>query len=72
MQHFDQRPHQGSTDPYLIVSLQRCYYVMCDMMVGCVVVVIFCVVCERCTSTKLIISHCILKQINNHLLGGSK
>ena len=22
MQHFDQRPHWGSTDPYLIVSLQ--------------------------------------------------
>ena len=37
MQHFDQRPHQDSTDPYLIVSLQRGYYVMCGVMVGCVV-----------------------------------
>ena len=27
MQHFDQRPHQGSTNPYLIVSLQGGYNV---------------------------------------------
>ena len=37
MQHFDQRPHRGSTDPYLIVSLQGGYYVMCGAMVGCIV-----------------------------------
>ena len=29
MQHFDQRPHRGSIDPYLIDSLQGGYYVMC-------------------------------------------
>ena len=33
MQHFDQRPHQGSTDPYSIVSLQGGYYVMYGAMV---------------------------------------
>ena len=32
MQHFDQRPHQGSADPYLIVSLQGGYYVICGAM----------------------------------------
>ena len=37
MQHFDQRPRRGSTDPYLIVSLQGGFYVMCGAMVGCVV-----------------------------------
>ena len=37
MQHFDQRPHQGSSDPYLIVSLQGGYYFMYGAMVGCVV-----------------------------------
>ena len=38
MQHFDQRPHQGSTDPYLKVSLQGGSYIMCGAMVGCVFV----------------------------------
>ena len=37
MQHLDERPHRGSTGPYLIVSLQGGYYVMCGAMVGCVV-----------------------------------
>ena len=37
MHHFDQGPHRGSTDPYLIVSLQGAFYVMCGAMVGCVV-----------------------------------
>ena len=30
MQHFDQRPHRGSTDPYLIVSFR-------EVIMSCVV-----------------------------------
>ena len=51
MQHFDQRPHRGSTDPYLIASLQGGYYVMCGTMVGCVVYEGYAFFIKKCTST---------------------
>ena len=60
MQHFDQRPHQGSADPYLIVSLQGgyyvmyyyvMYYIMCGAMLGCVVCEGYPFFIKKCTST---------------------
>ena len=54
MQHFDQRPHQGFTDPYLIVSLQGGYYVMCGAMVGCVLCEGYPFFIKKCTSTQFV------------------
>ena len=51
MQHFDQRLHLGSTDPYLIVALQGGYYVMHGVMVGCVVFEGYAFFIKKCTST---------------------
>ena len=51
MQHFDQRPHQGSTDAYSIVSFQGGYYVMYGAMVGCGVCEGFAFSLKKCTST---------------------
>ena len=51
MQHFDQRPHLGSTDPYLIETLQGGYFVMCGVMVGCVVCEGYAFFIKKCTLT---------------------
>ena len=51
MQPFDQRLHQDSTDPYLTVSLQGGYCVMCDAMVGFVVCEGYAFFIKKYTST---------------------
>ena len=50
MQHFDQMPHHGSADPFLMVSLQGGYYVICGAMVKCVVCEGYAFFIKKCTS----------------------